>query len=292
MYPDGFEYHAPETLGEAVELLQEEDEFETEILAGGHSLLPTMKTGFASPNVIIDIGNIDELRGIGRTDGYLRIGALTTYNEIIESELIGEDAPVIQEAASNIGDEQVRNRGTIGGNIAHADPASDLPGAAMAADVEIVSQGPDGERTYNANDFYAGMYATSLGEEEVVTEIRVPRRSSRTLGAYGKKRSPSSGYAMVGVAVTLDMDGSSIEDARIAANGVMDHAFRLAGAEQQLQNARLNADSITLAADHATDGVDEDLFLDDLQASGRFRANLLEVYTRRTLEKVQQQSSA
>lgn len=291
MYPDEFEYHAPTAIPEAVALLEETDEFETEILAGGHSLLPTMKTGFASPNTIIDIGNIDALRGIDRTDEYLTVGALTTYNEIVDSEVAAADAPVIQEAASKIGDEQVRNRGTIGGNLAHADPASDLPGAAMAADAEIVAQGPDGERVYDANNFYAGMYATSLGEAELVSAIRFPRTSGQTLGAYGKKESPASGYAMVGVAATLDVNGSTIEDARIAANGVMDHAVRLDEAERTLQDARLTADAIERAADHATDGLDEDRFLDDLQASGRFRANLLEVYTRRTLERVRERSS-
>lgn len=287
MYPDEFDYHAPESLDEAVELLAAEDEFDVELLAGGHSLLPTMKTGFASPNVVVDIGNVDELRGIERTDDYLTIGALTTYNEIVASDAVAADAPVIGEAAAEIGDEQVRNRGTIGGNVAHADPASDLPGAVIAAGAEIVARGPDGERVYDADGFYAGMYETSLDADEIVSAVRVPRRPTETVGTYGKKPSPASGYAMVGVAVGLEMDGSTVEDARIAANGVMDHAVRLAGVESRLRGERLDDDAVTDAADHATDGLDVDRFLDDLQASGAFRANLLEVYTRRTLQALQ-----
>jgi carbon-monoxide dehydrogenase medium subunit len=287
VYPDEFDYHAPETVDEAVELLAAEDEFDVELLAGGHSLLPTMKTGFASPNVVVDIGNVDELRGIESTDGSLTIGALTTYNEIVASDAVATDAPVVGKAAAEIGDEQVRNRGTIGGNVAHADPASDLPGAVMAAGAEIVARGPAGVQVYDADEFYAGMYETALGRDEIVTAVRIPRRSTESVGAYGKKPSPSSGYAMVGVAVGLEMDGSTVVDARVAANGVLDHAVRLSGVESRLRDGQLDEETVTAAAEHATDGLDVDRFLDDLQASGAFRANLLEVYTRRTLQELQ-----
>jgi carbon-monoxide dehydrogenase medium subunit len=195
---------------------------------------------------------------------------------------VAEHAPTLADAVRQVGDVQVRNRGTIGGNLAHADPAADLPGAALASDATLVAEGPDGERSISADDFFFGMYATDLAPDELLTRVEVPSADGAT-GAYAKKPSPSSGYAMVGVAALLDTDGDSIESARVGANGVMDHGVRLESVEDALAGGSLDADAIETAAGHATDDLDVAMMMDDLQASNEFRAQLLEVYTERAL---------
>ncbi|MFB6298521.1 MAG: xanthine dehydrogenase family protein subunit M [Salinirussus sp.] len=282
MYPDEFDYVEAESVEHALELQEEHAMAETELLAGGHSLLPTMKTGLASPDVVIDIGQIESMRGIESDGDTISIGANTTYAEIADSGVVADGAPALAEAAAAIGDVQVRNMGTIGGNLAHADPASDLPGTALAEDATMVLQGADGEREVPADDFFFGMYMTDVGEDEILTRVEVPADSDT--GAYAKKPSPSSGYAMIGVAVTLGMDGDTVASASVGANGVMDHGVRLDAVEEALEGERLDADAISAAADHATDGLDEAMMMDDIQASAEFRAHLLGVYTERALE--------
>lgn len=282
MYPDQFDYYRAESVEEAVELLESHADEEVELLAGGHSLLPTMKTGLASPDVLIDIGNIDALSGIESGDGATHIGANTNYATIADSDHVWENAPVVAEAAGAVGDIQVRNRGTIGGNIAHSDPAGDPPAAILAADAVIHAEGPDGQREIPADEFFVAMYTTALEEHEIVTGVEVPNSGANDTGAYVKKPSPSSGYAMVGVAVTLETDGSTVENARVAANGALDHATRLEGVEDVLVGEALGSD-LTDAGSRATDGIEDWEFMDDLQASADFRAQLLEVYTERAI---------
>ena len=280
MFPDEFDYERPETVTEAIDLLVENPE--AEVLAGGHSLLPTMKSGLASPDLLVDISRIEGMRGIEHQDGTVAIGGLTTYATIADSETVQESVEVFAEAAHAVGDVQVRNRGTIGGNLAHADPASDLPAAALAADATMVVQGPDGERRVDADDFFFGMYATDVGEDELLTAVEFPARPNAT-GAYAKKPSPSSGYAMVGVAVSLTVDAGIVEDVGVAANGIMDHGVRLDPVEDALRGKTPDDELVQRAAESAADELDEMMMMDDLQASAAFRAQLLESYAERAL---------
>jgi len=289
MYPGNFEYHRADSVEDALDLLA--DHPDAELLAGGHSLLPAMKSGLASPGHLIDIGRIDALRGIERDGDAISIGALTTYDAVIDSEAVAEGASVLAEATRTVGDAQVRNRGTIGGNLAHADPASDLPGAVLAADATLVAQGPDGEREIPVDDFFQGMYATALAEDELLTRVEVPHRPDAA-GAYAKKPSPSSGYAMVGVAVALTLDGDVVDDVRVAANGALDHGVRLEPVEGALAGESLDDDVIETAAARAGDDVEDWALMDDLQASGEFRRQLLSVYARRALEQATERAGA
>jgi carbon-monoxide dehydrogenase medium subunit len=280
MFPSEFDYHRAESIDHALELLAEYPG--AEILAGGHSLLPTMKSGLANPDHLVDIGHIDAMRGIESGGGTVSIGALTTYADVASSEAVREGVTVVAEAAHEIGDVQVRNRGTVGGNVAHADPASDLPGAMLAADATLVAHGPDGQRAVGVDDFFEGMYATALAEDELLTRIELPSNPD-AVGTYVKKPSPSSGYAMVGVAVSLTVEAGLVDTARVAANGVVDHGIRLGPVEDAIEGERLDADTVADAAGRAGDDVDDWMMMDDLQASAEFRGQLLEVYTERAL---------
>ncbi len=284
MYPDNFEYHSADSVENAVSLLA--DNPEAELIAGGHSLLPTMKTGLASPDALVDISGVDDLVGIQRGDDSTQVGAMTVYADIADDDRLWEDATVLAEATSKVGDRQVRNRGTIGGNVAHADPASDLPAAVLAADATIHVHGPDGDRQVHADDFFMGMYATAAGEDEVVTAVEVPHEDDDTASGYVKKSSPSSGYAMVGVAARLTVDGDTVTDARVAANGVMDHGVRLSATEDALAGETFDEATVGAAADAAGDSLDEYMIMEDQQASAEFRLQLLGVYTERVLETV------
>jgi carbon-monoxide dehydrogenase medium subunit len=280
MYPDEFDYERPETVADALDLLVENPD--AEVLAGGHSLLPTMKSGLASPDLLVDISRIESMQGIDHEDGTVSIGGLTTYATIADSDVVQENVTVFAEAAHAVGDVQVRNRGTVGGNLAHADPASDLPAAALAADATMVVQGPDGERRVDADDFFFGMYATDVAEDELLTAVEFPARPDAT-GAYAKKPSPSSGYAMVGVAVSLTVDAGIVEDVGVAANGIMDHGVRLAPVEDALRGTTPSNGTVEAAAASAADDLDEMMMMDDLQASAEFRAQLLESYAERAI---------
>jgi len=280
MYPAQFEYEKAGSVSDAVDALSSNPE--AELIAGGHSLLPTMKSGLADPDMLVDIGDVAELHGIEDHGDHTHIGAMARYADVAEDDTLWEEAEVFAETAHQIGDMQVRNRGTVGGNIAHADPASDLPGAILAADATMHVAGPDGERTVDADDFFQGMYATAVGEDELVTGVDVPHEG--TAGAYAKKPNPASGYALVGVAARLTMDGDTVTDARIGANGVMDHGTRLPDAEDALEGTALSGDSIEAAGDAAGSTLDEYMVMEDQQASAEFRLQLLGAYTERALE--------
>jgi carbon-monoxide dehydrogenase medium subunit len=283
MYPDEFDYVRADSVEHALDLLDEHGD--AELLSGGHSLLPTMKTGLANPDVVIDIGSIDAMSGIDHDGDTTHIGANTTYAEIADDDALWDAATVLAEAAENIGDVQVRNAGTIGGNLAHADPASDLPAAALAGDLTLIAQGRDGQRRIDADGYFLGMYMTDLREKELLTGVEVPHQDPDTHSAYVKKASPSSGYAMIGVAATLHTDGDTVESARIAANGAMDHGVRLTAVEESVAGTDLEEDALADAAAAAGDSLDSSMMMDDLQASAEFRAQLLEVYTERALKK-------
>jgi carbon-monoxide dehydrogenase medium subunit len=280
MYPNSFAYHAADDVESALSLLTEHESEEVELMAGGHSLLPTMKSGLGDPDVVIDIGDLTELRGIDHGDETTRIGAMTTYAAIADDPMDG--CTVLREAAAAIGDTQVRNMGTIGGNLAHSDPAADLPGASLAADATLHVTGPDGDRTAPASSFFEAMYTTAIDDDELLTAVEVPHLGANDASAYVKKPSPSSGYALVGVATALETDGHTITAARVAANGAFGYARRLGAVEEELTGASIETDGLAAeAASHATDDVDSYEILEDDTASSEFRSQLLEVYAER-----------
>ncbi len=285
MYPPKFDYYRASSVDEALSLLQQHGP-DAKLLAGGHSLLPMMKMRLAQPAVLIDIGRIDELKGIRVEGDTLSIGPLTTHATIAASEDVQRLATALSDAASVVGDLQVRNRGTIGGNLAHADPASDLPAAVLALGGEIEARGPAGSRTIAADDFFQGLFTTALDENEIITAIRLPAGGQgKRVSAYVKFPHPASGYAVVGVAAVLEISGNKVTAARVAANGAFECAKRLAGVEQALSGADATAEAAASAAEHAADGFSADDFLSDIFASADYRAHLLKVYTRRALEK-------
>ena len=283
MYPDEFDYERAGSVEEALELL-DSAEGEAELLSGGHSLVPTMKSGLASPDLIVDIGNIEELEGIEVGEETTVFGALTNYADIADHEGARETAPTLAAAAGQVGDRQVRNRGTIGGNLAHADPASDLPAAALAENATMHVQSLDGTREMAADDFFFGMYATGVEHGEVLTKVEVPNATERTVGTYKKKANPASGYALIGVAVSLEIDDGTVTDARVAANGAIDHGTRLPPVEEALEGEAIDGDLAERAGQHAGEEIEEFLFMEDLQASAEFRQHLLKVYTERALD--------
>lgn len=283
MYPPEFEYERADSVDEAVQLLVDNAGRDVELLAGGHSLLPTLKSGLASPDMLVDIGDLDELRGVESSDGSTTIGALTPYADLVADDGLWDTSTGVAEAASLIGDVQVRNAGTVGGNIAHADPASDLPASVLAADATIHARGPDGDRAIAADDFFTGMYGTALAENELLTAVEVPHQSNGTGSAYAKKPSPASGYALVGVAATVETNGDGVESARVAVNGAVDHAVRLPGVEDALSGGPLSEEAVATAAEQAHDDLDGEALMDDVQASGEFRKQLVEVYSREAI---------
>jgi carbon-monoxide dehydrogenase medium subunit len=283
MYPDSFDYRSASDVGEAVDLLAEHGDSDVELVAGGHSLLPTMKSGLAKPDVVVDVADIDQLHGIDHGDGSSHIGAMTTYATVAGDETLDRET-VIAETAAEIGDQQVRNMGTVGGNIAHSDPAADLPAAVLASNATVHARGPDGTRTIPAAEFFEAMFTTALAEDELLTGIDVPHLGEEGASAYVKKASPSSGYALVGVAAVLETDGDAVTEARVAANGAFDHAQRLDAVEEHLTGVSVDEDAAGEAAGHATDGVESYELMDDETASGEFRGHLLEVYTERAIE--------
>ncbi|TYT60396.1 FAD binding domain-containing protein [Natrialba swarupiae] len=285
MYPEEFEYYDPETIEDAIETLETHSDREVTPIAGGHSLLPTMKSGLASPDVVVDLAFIDDLHGISRDDGVTTIGSMTEYARVADDEQLWGENRLVAESTAAIGDIQVRNVGTVGGNLAHSDPAADLPAAALAADVTVHAHGPDGPRTIPIDDFFVAMFTTALEDGELLTSVDVPHLGDDDIGVYLKKASPSSGYAIVGVAAVLETDGETITNARVAANGAFGHAMRLSPVEEHLADTPLSRREVAAeAAALATDGVDAYQLMEDEQASADFRAHLLEVYVERAIE--------
>jgi aerobic carbon-monoxide dehydrogenase medium subunit len=277
-----FEYHAPSTLQEAVSLLTQYGG-EAKILAGGHSLLPIMNLRLAQAKALIDLGKIPGLSGIREENGTIVIGAMTTHFMVESSPLLKQKVPILPETAAVIGDVQVRNRGTICGSIAHADPAGDLPAAAVALDLQLKAVGPRGERTIGARQFFVDILTTALQPDEILTEVRVPAFAARTGSAYEKFPNPASRYAIVGAAavVTVDVNGVC-QKAAVGLNGVTGKPVAAVGVEQALTGKRLNDQTIQEAAAKATDGLEP---LGDIFASAAYRAHLARVYTKRALAK-------
>jgi carbon-monoxide dehydrogenase medium subunit len=281
MIPSAFEYLRPTSLAEATRLLARHAD-EAKILAGGHSLVPLMKLRLSRPNMLIDIGRLGELRGIHEENGTLVIGACTTHYAAESSVLLHQRCPLLAETAAAIGDVQVRNCGTIGGSIAHADPAADWPAAMVALNAQLTLANSKGTRTVNVSEFFVDMLITAMQSDEILTEIRVPSNPPRTGNAYLKVAQPASGFALTGVAaqVTLGAD-RRVEQVTVGITGVSNKAFRASATENALRGQAATAQAITQAAAHAADGVEA---LDaDIHASSEYRLHLARVYTKRAL---------
>jgi carbon-monoxide dehydrogenase medium subunit len=281
MIPTQFDYFTPATLDEAVGLLAQHPD-EAKVLAGGHSLIPAMKLRLATPQILIDIGRIKDLSYIREEAGQIRIGAMTTHYRLESSDRLREICPLLPECAAQIGDVQVRNKGTIGGSLAHSDPAGDWPAAILALQAEIVAVGSNGERIIKADDFFVDMLTTALGADEILREIRINVPAGRFGHAYLKVPQPASGFAVVGVAVSLARDNNgACASASIGITGVASKVYRAGAVEKALLGNTLDAQAIEAAATHATDGVSVN---GDLYASDAYRSHLARVYTRRAIE--------
>ncbi|HEY1526913.1 MAG TPA: xanthine dehydrogenase family protein subunit M [Candidatus Angelobacter sp.] len=280
MIPSSFDYIAAKSLDEAISLLARHKD-DAKILAGGHSLLPAMKLRLMQPKVLIDLGRIRDLSYIKEDGGQIRIGAMTTHFQLEISDVLRRSCPLLPETATHLGDMQVRNKGTIGGSLAHSDPAADWPAAILALNAEIVATSAKGDRVIKATDFFVEMLTTSLQPGEILREIRVPAGKSKAAQAYVKVRHPASGFAVVGVAVNLSIEGGKCQSAGIGITGVSPKAYRASKVESALTGNTLDAKTVSAAAAHAADGVDIN---SDLYASAEYRKQLATVYTRRAIE--------
>ena len=280
MYPAAFEYHAPTSVRDALALLGKLDD--AKILAGGHSLIPMMKLRLAQPKHLIDLGRVPGLSGIKEDGGALAIGAMTTHWDVESSKVVKAKAAVVSETAALIGDPAVRNKGTIGGSLAHADPAADMPATAIALGFEFVCEGAKGKRTVKVDDWFQGLMATALKEDELLVEVRVPVPAAGTGAAYLKFPHPASRFAIVGVcaAVTLDKGGTCTK-ASVGVTGAGTKAIRARGVEAGLSGKRLDAAAIEAAAQKAAEGVDVQA---DLQGSVEYKSHLCRVFARRAIE--------
>ena len=280
MYPAKFDYYQAGSVQEAISLLQQHDD--AKILAGGHSLIPAMKLRLSQPTALIDIGRVAALRDITAGNGKIKIGALATHAALASSDLLQQSCAVLAEAAGNVGDQQVRNKGTIGGNLAHADPASDLPAAVLALEGVITAVGPNGERQINAGDFFVDLLMTALQEDEVLTGVEVNALGSNSGSAYLKFENPASGYAICGAAavVTLNSDGTCAS-ASLCFNGVTVTPLNASAITAALAGTTLDDATIDQAVNNNL-AVDDPL--SDIHASGEYRVELARVYGRRALK--------
>jgi carbon-monoxide dehydrogenase medium subunit len=281
MIPAAFDYVAPRSLDEAMGALAAHGE-NAKLLAGGHSLLPLLKFRLANPTLLIDLGRIPGLGEINEQDGKIVIGALATHYQIESSELLKKRCPLLPETAREIGDVQVRNRGTIGGSLTHADPAADWPAAILALGGELDLRGPKGKRTLGAEQFFLGPMTTAIAANEILTDIRVLASSRRAGSAYQKMAQQASGFAIVGVAVSVGLDGKGrCEEIGIGVTGLGDKAFRAHAAEERLRGNKLTAKLIEDSAARVADGIEP---LEDLHANAQFRAHLARVYAARAIQ--------
>jgi carbon-monoxide dehydrogenase medium subunit len=286
MIPAAFAYSRASTIDEALGLLMEHGA-DAKLIAGGQSLLPLMKLRLARPDRLIDIGRIDSLRGVRQTpDGRLAIGALTTYAQLLDDPKVMGLA-LMADALPRIADVQVRNRGTIGGAIAHADPAADIPAVLLALEAEVVVRSAHhGERTIPIGDFFDGAFSTALAPDELLTEIRIPAPSGSYGSAYRMLEQPASGFAIAGVAAVVGRSGGGsgdgeVDDVRVAVTGVGDHPYRATAVENALRGTKLGSAAIGSAVASITDGISVQ---GDIHADVAYRTAMAGVMARRALE--------
>ena len=282
MIPAAFDYVAPRTLPEAVaELVQRGQE--AKVLAGGHSLIPLMKLRLSTPSFLVDIGRINNLNYIREEDGHIAIGALTTHHDIQLSELIRRKLPLLSSAASQIGDPQVRNRGTIGGAAAHADPFGDFPTCLLALEADFIIAGPREERTIPARDFFVDTFTSALEPNEILREIRVATPPEGSKGTYLKFSRRSQDWAIVAVAAQVSLSGHEVKNVAIGLTGMGSTPLRARAVEQALRGKAGHDDEIRAAAEKAAEGTNPQ---QDLNGSPDYRRHLATVLTRRALEEI------
>ncbi len=280
MIPNNFEYFAPATIEEALKLLEQHGE-DAKILSGGHSLIPVLKLRLASPGVVIDIGRISELKAIKVDGATISIGANATHAEIAANADLKTHCPLLTETAAQIGDQQVRNRGTIGGSLTHADPAADWPAAILALDAEVIARSSQGTRAIKAADFFLDLMTSAVESDEIVTEIRVAKPAQPAAAVYLKVPQSASGFAIVGVAAQLKVVGGKCEDISIGVTGLAPKAFRAKSVEDALRGKALDEAAISAASSKADAEADD--AMEDIHASGDYRRHLARVYAKRAV---------
>ncbi|MEX0805733.1 MAG: xanthine dehydrogenase family protein subunit M [Candidatus Binatia bacterium] len=280
MIPGSFEYFAPRSVSHAIKLLTAHRD-DVKILSGGQSLLPLMKMRLSKPGYLVDIGKIAGLDTIVEEENHLILGALVTHSQIEYSALLKRRCPLLPQTATTIADVQIRNRGTIGGSVAHADPAGDIPAAIMALDAEIKVAGTHGERWIKVDEFFLGLLMSVLEPDEIVTAVKVPATDGEKT-AYLKAAPRSSGFAVVGVAARLALDpsGTCIR-AALGITGITDKAYRPRRAEEILTGKKLDTKTIEEAAAESTRNID---VIEDINGSTEYRAHLTQVYVARAIE--------
>jgi aerobic carbon-monoxide dehydrogenase medium subunit len=287
MFPASFGYVAAHSVDEALRLLDKHGDA-GKLLAGGHSLIPAMKLRLMSPGTLIDLGTIPGLRGIRVDEGSLVIGALTVHADVASSDLIREHLPGLADAASVIGDMQVRNRGTIGGSMAHADPAADFPVVLTALNASLVVQSSTGNRTIAVDEFFTDFYTTAMSANEILTEIRVPIPPSRSGTAYAKLPHPASGYVVVSAGALITQSSGSCVSARLAIGGLASGPIRAAAAEIELRGKSLTPEVINAAAAKAAENTDP---TEDSYASAEYKKHVATVYARKVIEAAVQRAA-
>ena len=276
MIPTAFDYQRATSLDDAVAKLKAAAG--GKLIAGGHSLVPLMKLRISEPAVLIDVARIPGLSGIKEKDGRIEIGAATTHTEVASSALLKQVCPVVADTAIEIGDPQVRNRGTLGGSLAHADPAADYPATMLAVDAEIHIKGPNGWRKVKASDFFQGLFTVDLQPDEIIAGVQfAPVKAA----AYAKLHQRASHFAIVGVAAAVEVKGGVFQSARIGITGASTHATRLTAVEQALAGKPATKETIATAS--AAASVDDDVN-SDIHASDEYRRAMMKVFTRRALE--------
>lgn len=280
MYAADFDYYRARSLSDAQQLIAAHPG--AKLLAGGHSLIPLLKLRLAAPPAVIDIGRIPELRGISQSGDTIRIGALTTHAELAASAELRKSAPALAEAAAILGDPAVRNRGTIGGNVAHADPASDLPTVLVALDAGFVAVGSRGERTIKADQFFTGIMSTALREDEILAAVVVPASARGQGSAYVKFSHPASRYAVIGAAAVVSVTNGRCATARVAIGGLLPHARRASSVEQALIGKSTDATTIAAAAEQVKADLGDEVN-GDIYASAEYRAAVAPVYVKRAI---------
>lgn len=287
MIPAAFDYVRPASVTEALDLLAEHTEG-TKVIAGGHSLLPLLKMRLASAERLIDISRLRELHGVAAWEEGLAIGGAATYAEVLGSDLARTRCPLLAEAINDIGDVQVRNRGTLGGSLAHADPASDMPALALALDAKLVLRSAGRERVVAADGFFHSPFVTDLHPDELLTQIRIPPLPAGAGTAYRQLVQKASGYSLVGVAAVVAYDGGTISHVRVGVTGVGDHAYRAKAVESALAGTKGHAAAVSAAAAHAAEGQEVG---SDIHADREYRTAMAAVFVRRALEAAIERSS-
>ena len=280
MYSSNFDYYRARSLADAHALIAAHPG--AKVLAGGHSLVPLLKLRLAAPLALVDIGRVPELRGITRQGDHISIGALTTHAELAASADLRTSAQALSEAAAMIGDPAVRNRGTIGGNVAHADPASDLPTVLVALNARMIVSGPRGERSITADEFFTGIMMTALDDTEILTSVQVPASARGQGSAYEKFSHPASRYAVVGAAALISVKDGTCAAARVAIGGLLPNARRTASVESALAGKALSDEAISAAASKVAADLGSDVS-GDLFASADYRAAIAPVYLKRAI---------